>query len=296
MISPPPSGRFGLRRPDDGERRVVEIRIDSEVLGPRLVVELPAIVAAGHRDVREAARAAPRSVSSQLLPRGRSGSICSEPAGRPKLTLVVAPISLNWSCRSRRPPGRCRPGRSRCACSTGRPADSATTSARARSPRRNLPIDVLSAVLPLPNRSNDAPARIDQSFQHGWQDLPGTLRAGTNGIGRRRLVRVRRVEVVEAGAAEERQAVLASIDPARRRRSRRSSVVEPRHRRVAHGDRVHRHGALFTNVSMDMFARLSRRFVESPHSWFTPTLRLCEPVTYDSLALQCSTPCSGSLR
>jgi hypothetical protein len=32
---------------------------------------------------------------------------------------------------------------------------------------RNLPTDVFSAVLPLPNRSYDAPNRTAQSFQHG---------------------------------------------------------------------------------------------------------------------------------
>ena len=53
MISPPPFGRFGVRRPDDGERRVVEIRIDREVRVRGDVVELPAIVAGGDRHVRE---------------------------------------------------------------------------------------------------------------------------------------------------------------------------------------------------------------------------------------------------
>jgi hypothetical protein len=39
---------------------------------------------------------------------------------------------------------------------------------------RNFPTETLSAVLPVPNRSYDAPLRIVQSFQHGRQ-LDGAM-------------------------------------------------------------------------------------------------------------------------
>src|SRR5262245_35454617 len=40
---------------------------------------------------------------------------------------------------------------------------------------RNLPIDVFSAVFPLPKRSYEAPTRTDQSFQHGRQGTAATF-------------------------------------------------------------------------------------------------------------------------
>src|SRR5688572_16145137 len=120
--------------------------------------------------------------SSQLLPRFRSGEIFSEPAGVPKLTLVVAPISLNWMlpAASITVP---LPSRSVQVRVFDWPpsglSDEVVPSALAA---RNLPTDTFNAVRPLPKRSYEPPARIDQSCQQGWQSAAGTLRSGTNGL------------------------------------------------------------------------------------------------------------------
>src|SRR5262245_48371010 len=118
--------------------------------------------------------------SSQLLPRFRFGSITSDPAGNPKLLLVDAPISENWI----EPSGfttvpsllLSRHVRVFDCAPSGFRLDVVPSALAAR----NFPTDSFNAVLPLPKRSYEPPARIDQSWKQGWQSAASTSRAGTN--------------------------------------------------------------------------------------------------------------------
>src|SRR5712671_2501540 len=95
--------------------------------------------------------------------------------GIPKLLLRVAPISLNCTVplASKIVPLRSRSVHAR--ESVWLPPGLTDEARPSACCPRNLPIDVFSAVLPLPNRSNDAPKRTDQSFQHGTHETGAML-------------------------------------------------------------------------------------------------------------------------
>src|SRR5262245_19336075 len=96
--------------------------------------------------------------------------------GSPKLTLRVGPV-ISFACRfplaSKIVPLRSKSVQVR---TSVWPLSGFTDEARPSACcARNLPIEVLSAVLPLPNRSYEAPTRTDQSFQQGRQDTGAML-------------------------------------------------------------------------------------------------------------------------
>src|SRR5215203_3412982 len=112
--------------------------------------------------------------SSQLLPRLRPGSIFSEPAGVPNALLRGAPISFIWMLPSAPITVPLRSRSVHVRVSDWPPSGLSDEVVPRALAARNLPSEAFSAVLPVPNRSNDAPARSDQSFQHGWQSAAAT--------------------------------------------------------------------------------------------------------------------------
>ncbi len=120
--------------------------------------------------------------SSQLFPRLKSGSSFSVPAGVPKALLRGGPISFIWMlpAASITVPFKSRSVHVR--VSDWAPSGLRVVVVPSAFAARNLPTDTFSAVRPVPNRSYEAPARIDQSCQQGWQSAAGTVRSGTNGL------------------------------------------------------------------------------------------------------------------
>src|SRR5687768_7880824 len=110
---------------------------------------------------------------SQLFPRSKPSASLSVPAGVPNVLLRGAPISVIWMlpAASITDPLRSRSVHVR--VSDCAPSGLRLVVVPSAFAARNLPRENLRAVRPVPNRSYDAPALIDQSDQHGWQSAAG---------------------------------------------------------------------------------------------------------------------------
>ena len=261
------------------------------VLGVLKVVELPVVVAAGHRRRAGTARAASRrSLPSWWRAAGPDRTACRRRECRNSGS-SSRPSSLNWKLpvASRIVPLRSTigPG-ARIGLAASGFSDAVRPSACWR---EELADRGLQRRLAGAEEIVGGAARTDQSFQHGMHDRRDVARAPApprhEAARRRGLLGRRRVEVVVARAVGSvsrfsvhlscaktpKLAFRFSFAAVRRVAQRRRCSASARRRRCS-------------RRSAPTCRRAARpSVVDQPHCWFMPTLRLCEPVTYDRFAI-----------